>query len=708
MTALGSVIILTALLASTAQSAPIDRFYVAPNGSDKWSGKLAAPNKTTTDGPLATLVGARDAIRRIKTEQGGLKRAITVQLRAGTYFLDKPFELASDDTGTKDCPITYEAYTTAKGVERVVISGGSAITGFAPATANGHDVIAASVPGVKQGKWYPDQLFVNDSRADRTRLPKQGWYTIKSAPLGEKWNEGQDSFAFNDGEIESTWRNLSDVDVVVLTKWIESRMPVKSVDESTQTVHLTKPSRFWLASDLDRNKGGRYYLENVLEALDAPGQWYLDRSDGRLYYYPLPGEDWRKAAFFAPRLERLVRITGTAEKPVEYVGFRNLRFAHTQYILPPDSSGSSQAAVEVPGAIYAAFARNVDLDHCEISNIGTYAIEFGAGCSRNTVRRCSIHDVGAGGIKIGHGSERTTVSDSEICDGGKIFPSAVGVWIGGSPHNRVVHNSIHDLDYTGVSVGWSWGYAESGAIDNLIASNHIHHIGRGVLSDLGGIYTLGVSPGTILRNNLIHDCQSFSYGGWGIYTDEGSTGILIEDNVVYRTKTGGFHQHYGKENTLTNNIFAFAANDQLQRTRNEPHISFTFERNIVYYDTGALLGSNWGDDNYKMDYNLYWDASGRPVTFSGASLEDWRKRGHDQHSLVADPLFVDPSKDDFRLKPDSPAFKTRLQTAGYIKRGTEGGRRGRVSQQVGSRNHARADGNREAGERADEVGTSAK
>jgi len=656
MTILGSVIILAALLAASAQSAQIDHLYVAPNGSDKWSGRLAAPNKAKTDGPLATLEGARGAIRRIKAECGGLKRPIVVQLRNGTYFLDRPFELTSDDGGTKDCPVTYEAYRTAKGVERVVISGGRAITGFAPTEANGLDVIAAAVPGFKEG-WYPDQLFVNDRRAHRTRLPKEGWYTIKSAPVGEQWSEGQDSFSFEEGEIKSSWRNLLDVDVVALTLWIESRMPIESVDDANHTVKLAKRSRFWLASDFDRNKGGRYYIENVFEALDTPGQWYLDRSDGRLYYYPLPGENWREATFIAPRLERLVQITGTAEKPVEYVNFRNLRFAHTQHILPPDRSGSAQAAVEVPGAIYAVFARNCEFDRCEVSHIGTYAVEFGPGCSRNTVRRCLICDMGAGGVKIGHGAERITVSDNEIADGGKIFPSAVGVWIGSSPHNRVTHNSIHDLNYTGVSVGWSWGYAKSAAVDNLVASNHIHHIGRGVLSDLGGIYTLGVSPGTILRNNLIYDSQSYSYGGWGIYTDEGSTGILIANNVVYRTKTGGFHQHYGKQNIVTNNIFAFAAEHQLQRSRNEPHTSFTFQRNIVYYDTGALLGGNWGDDNYDMDYNLYWDGSGRPITFAGASLEQWHKRGHDEHSIIADPLFVDPAHDDFRLKPDSPAFK---------------------------------------------------
>jgi hypothetical protein len=176
----------------------------------------------------------------------------------------------------------------------------------------------------------------------------------------------------------------------------------------------------------------------------------------------------------------------------------------------------------------------------------------------------------------------------------------------------------------------------------------------------------------VIHDNHFHDVISYDYGGWGLYTDEGSTGIVMKNNLVYRCSRGAFHQHYGKENRIVNNILALSGQHQIQRTRTEQHISFFLERNIVYWDNESpLLGSNWKDNNFRLDYNVYWNAAGRPVTFPGGlTLAQWQEqRGQDKHSIIADPLFVDPKQDDFRLKPDSPALKLGFKPFDYSRAG---------------------------------------
>jgi hypothetical protein len=345
-------------------------------------------------------------------------------------------------------------------------------------------------------------------------------------------------------------------------------------------------------------------------------------------------------------------------------------------VLPAAGTSFPQAEIHLSAAVEAAGARNCTFDRCGISHTGRYGLELGLACRGNRIEGCELTDLGAGGIKIGTTgriwetvkaqaplsdetvASHNTIRNCLIARGGRLHPAGVGLWIGQAHHNRLEHSEIFDFYYSGVSVGWSWGYGKSYAHHNRIENNHAHKLGQSVLSDMGGVYMLGVSPGTVISGNLFHNIQSYRYGGWGMYTDEGSSGIVIENNVVHSTRTGSFQQHYGRDNIIRNNILALSQKWQLQRARGENHRSFTFERNIVYWRTGPLLAKNWTDGTFDMDHNLYWNPTPKAVVdFAGLTLAQWRAKGKDVHSIVADPMFVDPDKFDFRLKPGSPAKK---------------------------------------------------
>ena len=661
-------LLVTTLIQLASVAVPASEFFVAPNGSDQ--------NPGTERKPFASFQRAQAAVRAERASTGD--STVTVTFRAGTYHLEKPVEFTPADSGASvSLPVRYRAQPG----EEVVISGGVPVTGWSSDPEH---------PGVWKAR-APlsefNQLWVNGNRAVRARTPNY-WefsaiHSVAEEPAGSHFKHtfkvAPESLASLRGLDKSALRG---VQMVIFHKWDTTREPVDSVstDEGIITTYGTKMQP-WNGMD----KESLFYLEGWLGALNAPGEWDLDQG-GWLHYWPRPGEDLAHAEVVAPVSHGFLAFTGSPEKSeswVQHIHFEGLKFRYAELRIPEAGLPPGQAGMNIDAtAILLDGARDIRFGDCGVEHIGSTAFWFRHACRDCLVAHTRVFDVGIEGVRIGEpnivpASVRTgeiTFNDCIIQSGGRMVPHAVAVWIGQSSDNWITHCDIGDFFYTAVSVGWRWGYDESAAKRNHIEYNHLHHLGYRILSDMGGVYTLGPSEGTTVRNNVIHDVYATRYGGWGLYPDEGSTGILFENNLVYDVRDGCIHQHYGKENIFRNNVLAFSEEGQIALTRAEPHLSFTFEHNLVYWDKGHLLGYAGWKNGAKVNLrdNLYWRAGGQPFDFEGKTWEQWRASGRDEGSLIADPMFVDPLHRDFRLRPGSPAEKIGFHSIDYTQAGVQG------------------------------------
>ncbi|MCM8530454.1 MAG: right-handed parallel beta-helix repeat-containing protein [Lentisphaeraceae bacterium] len=613
-----------------------------------------------------SLKQAQEQIRSLKQAGHYPKEGITIEIEEGDYFLDSPIRLSHIDSGIKNAPVKYKVLNPTE-------------TNFYAGTQLPKFEVYKDGLWRTKANWKFQQLFINDKRAVRARTPNKSFFKmagVKEEKSTMKGTTHKQSITLDAETTKSLPTKLGAAQIIILHKWDNTRRLIHETKENRLVTYggRMKPWNNW-------KKGIRFYFENYFEALDNPGEWFQDE-DGWVYYKPKAGQSIDDTVAFAPSSEKFLVIEGNEKTKefVEYVELDGFNFAYSAAGIPATGFEPAQAAFPIDAAVQIDYARHISISNSSIRHYGRYALWMKDGCSDITIDKCLIEDGGAGGIRIGPSNrgkvkDRTqniTVNNSIIRDAGHIFPCAVGLWIGQSPNNKITHNDIGNLFYSAISVGWTWGYGPSYAQNNLIEYNHLHNIGKGLLSDMGAVYTLGNGKGTRIQKNIIHDVNSYSYGGWGLYTDEGSTEVNMSQNLVYRTKSGGFHQHYGKNNIISHNILHDNLIQQVQATRAEKHQSFEFKNNIVSFDKGKLLHGHWEKVKADLDKNVYWSTNEKGFDFKGKNLRDWQAFGHDENSIIEDPNFVDAANDNFNLKPSSPALKLGFRPFDHSKVGVYG------------------------------------
>jgi parallel beta-helix repeat protein len=647
---------------SSAENAKMT-IFVAPTGNDGWSGKLPERNAAGTDGPFASLERARNAVREFKSKQAP-KESITVMVRGGKYFLDRTLEFGPEDSGSQDFQITYQAYPG----EKPVLSGGRKIAGWKPYKGK---ILQAEVPGTKGGMWRFRQLFLDGQRQTRARYPNFD----PSSPLYGGWvapeGEGRpDAFNYKANTFPRHWAKPQEAEVFLLeNSGLTDIQPIKSIDEKERVITLADRVKDWSGMPymyldypfhLTVGRGYHFYVENLLEELDEPGEWSLDSEEGVVYFWPPKGQ-LDKSEVVAPALSTLIDLTG-----VSYLTVSGLTFTETTTgdVMHRGGQEGYGAMLPVIGRKYVGEAVHMHgAEHCRIENNVFYAVG-GNGIylegynERNIIQGNEIAYAGAIGITlIGSHYEDpklrrrfpiyNQVLDNYIHHSGVYDKYVAGIFLGLSESNVIGHNRIEYMPHHGINLG------NSAFGRNVLEYNEIRFAGLQTC-DKGAINSWMEDPdthvekgvprsGNVIRYNLVadfesrcrmnEDAQATGAGGtlkggafgWGIYLDNYSSNSFVYGNVIVRSGLYGVLVNGGQNNFIENNIIVdgtlsaarfggwWAPQMEGFMTGNQ------FSRNIVYtthssantiHEHYAFSKESIADVLGESDHNVFFNTAG--------------------------------------------------------------------------------------------------
>lgn len=533
------------------------QIHVSQQGDDR--------NDGSANRPLATISAAQKRVRESISK--GHAEPIEVQIGGGVWRLSEPLEFDGRDA-TSAAHVTYRSTSG----EKAVFSGGVELRHW----QREGDFWIHSLPESAEPLGKPRRLQVNDKEAPLAKEPDEGFYRVaKAGP------DRRTAFHYNpDGFVQPA--DPTAVELVFLHDWSITRVGLKQIDPNIQQLTFQHPiggdHDFFAIDGFEPQ--ARYRLENDRALADTAGEWYFDSAAKKLLIRAGESETTAPRVVL-PLQSTLVRVQGTAERPVRNLAFVDLAFEETCCTLPPAGGAEVQAGFFQPRgetstaeswlnrlapAVELAFTENCALQNCRFTNLGGGGVYVHQQSHGNKIEGCEFRSLGGCSVMLGDpnparsaGGERLVCRDNQvrnstIADGGRILFGSVGVWIGITSGSVVEGNEVSNLPYTGVSVGWQWNPEPTGCEKNLIAGNHIHHVMQ-LLSDGGGIYTLGNQPGTVLRDNRIHDVplNAGRAESNGIFMDEGSSLIVVTGNEIFATARAPIRFHKAQDLKVQNN-----------------------------------------------------------------------------------------------------------------------------------------------------------
>jgi hypothetical protein len=672
-------------------------YYVSIGGDDNNTGSETEPFRTID----------KAVLRVRETIVSGLREPITVYIRGGRYERLAPLRFDERDSGTPECPITYRAYPG----EEVVITGGRALTGWVRFNGN----IWKAPLGQERAC---STLYANGRRVSQARLPASGYYETDTLPEGMEKSR-QLGIRFREGEEPSAITTEDNLSVFVWPgegewNWFSETKTVAAYDAESRYLAFRSPSSWPIG------EGSLFYVQGSLSFLRAPGQFHADGAEGFVYYWPADGEaDPNGQTVVVPGTTRLLEIAGSdREHPVTGLVFQGLTLSCTDFF--PEyrmMEENVERDEHRDGIVYLANAASVAIEQCKLVQSGSCGIYADRSVTGLVAERNVISGFGHIGISLcgyapGEGAfdnpqdaDRNghhRISNNVIEHGGELVGHGCAILMYQSGHNVITNNRISRMPRYGISlkglrqgemppslygipVTWDnhWDFLHTR--DNLIAYNDISQVMEDS-QDGGMIEAWGVGRGNVIHGNDLHDSGIHFSFGFGIYLDDAADGFTVSHNVIrglFSTGSGKlwmliFSKGIGNRihnNLLVDNPMAISAIGS-QEMAGEENKHIEIASNIVYNSGYLYYFVNYDDQRFaSADRNLYW-REGAPCRIAGElplpsagpdelerhvyEWDDWRSLAegrYDESTVIAAPLFVNPHAGDYRLLPESPAYR---------------------------------------------------